>query len=180
MTAVPVMARVPLARDSRPRPVRLPDGRPALRRPAVDLEVVVPAYNEAERLPATVAATVDYLSAQPWESRIVVVDNGSSDGTAQVTRALADPSARVPVTVIGCARPGKGAAVRRGVLTSEITVRRLLRCRPRDSPGDAGHRDETCSARAPRRSSPPATPRVPRCCAASRCAAGPAAPCSAG
>ena len=119
MTAVPVMARVPLARDSRPRPVRLPDGRPALRRPAVDLEVVVPAYNEAERLPATVAATVDYLSAQPWESRIVVVDNGSSDGTAQVARALADPSARVPVTVIGCARPGKGAAVRRGVLTSE-------------------------------------------------------------
>jgi dolichyl-phosphate beta-glucosyltransferase len=119
VTAVPVMARVPLARDPRPRPVRLPDGRPALRRPAVDLEVVVPAYNEAERLPATVAATVDYLSAQPWESRIVVVDNGSSDGTAQVTRALADPSARVPVTVIGCARPGKGAAVRRGVLTSE-------------------------------------------------------------
>ena len=119
MTAVPVWHVSRSARDPRPRPVRLPDGRPALRRPAVDLEVVVPAYNEAARLPATVAATVDYLSAQPWTSRLVVVDNGSSDDTAQVTRALADPSARVPVNVIGCARPGKGAAVRRGVLTSE-------------------------------------------------------------
>ena len=123
MTALPVSTHV------QPPPETLPpladalrterDGRVATRRPAVDLEVVVPAYNEAERLPATVAATVDYLSGQPWTSRVVVVDNGSSDDTARVTRALADPAARVPVTVIGCARPGKGAAVRRGLLTSE-------------------------------------------------------------
>ena len=87
--------------------------------PAVDLEVVVPAYNEALRLPATVAATVASVEQQPWSSRVVVVDNGSSDDTARVIRSVADPFARVPVDVIGCARPGKGAAVRRGLLTSE-------------------------------------------------------------
>jgi glycosyltransferase involved in cell wall biosynthesis len=79
----------------------------------------VPAYNEALRLPATVAATVAYLERQPWSSRVVIVDNGSSDDTASVIRSVTDPFARVPVDVIGCARPGKGAAVRRGLLTSE-------------------------------------------------------------
>jgi glycosyltransferase involved in cell wall biosynthesis len=79
----------------------------------------VPAYNEALRLPATVAATVAYLERQPWSSRVVVVDNGSSDDTARVIRSVADPYARVPVDMIGCARPGKGAAVRRGLPTSE-------------------------------------------------------------
>ena len=79
----------------------------------------MPAYNEAQRLPATVAATVAYLERKPWSSRVVVVDNGSSDDTARVTRSITDPCARVPVDVIGCARPGKGAAVRRGLLTSE-------------------------------------------------------------
>ena len=124
MTAVPVSPHVPVPRTPLPsRPLRqraLPvDGPLVLRRSAVDLEIVVPAFNEAERLPATVAATVAYLSERPWTSRVVVVDNGSSDGTAEVTRSLVDPAGRVPVTVIGCARPGKGAAVRRGLLTSQ-------------------------------------------------------------
>ena len=118
MTAVSVPVRVPLPRTSSPAPTAtaatLLDGPRQLRRPAVDLEVVVPAYNEAQRLPATVAATVAYLERQPWSSRVVVVDNGSSDDTARVIRSIADPFGRVPVDVIGCARPGKGAAVRRG------------------------------------------------------------------
>ena len=126
MPALPVSAPVPPSLEACPAPravtARFPvdpvDHRHAARRPAVDLEVVVPAYNEAERLPATVTATVDYLAAQPWTSRVVVVDNGSSDDTARVTRNLAE-TAPVPVTIIGCARPGKGAAVRRGLLTSE-------------------------------------------------------------
>ena len=79
----------------------------------------MPAYNEALRLPATVATTVAYLERQSWSSRLVIVDNGSSDDTASVIRSIADSSARVPVDVIGCARPGKGAAVRRGLLTSK-------------------------------------------------------------
>ena len=123
MTAVPVSARIPLPRAScpapAPGPVESPGSFATSRRTPVDLEVVVPAYNEAHRLPVTVAATVEYLSQQPWTSRVVVVDNGSSDDTARVGRSFAGLSTRVPVEVIGCARPGQGAAVRRGIPTSE-------------------------------------------------------------
>ncbi len=142
MTAVPVMARVPLPRDPRPTPTRLPDGRPALRRPAVDLEVVVPAYNEAERLPATVAATVDYLSA----AALGVPDRRR--GQRQFGRhrpgdpGAGRPGARVPVTVIGCARPGKGAAVRRGVLTSESRYVGFFDADLATPVETLGHRDE--------------------------------------
>lgn len=88
--------------------------------PAVtDLEIVVPAYNEAERLPATLNELVTFLSGQPWRSRVVVVDNGSVDETAAVVREIkSDP---VQVNVIGCSQPGKGAAVRRGLLASTAT-----------------------------------------------------------
>ncbi|MBA8925553.1 glycosyltransferase involved in cell wall biosynthesis [Kutzneria viridogrisea] len=82
----------------------------------MDLEVIVPAYNEATRLPDTLRAAVDYLAGLPLTSRVVVVDNGSVDGTAAVVDQLDTGS--VEVVVIGCSRPGKGAAVRRGLLTS--------------------------------------------------------------
>src|SRR4029077_4314837 len=52
-------------------------------------------------------------------SAVVVIDNGSFDKTADL--ALSAWSDRVPVHLIGCARPGKGAAVRRGILTSRAS-----------------------------------------------------------
>ncbi|QFZ24479.1 glycosyltransferase [Saccharothrix syringae] len=102
--------------DSPTRPVRPSTGAWS-RRPAVDLEVVIPAYNEAGRLRASLAATARYLAGSPWSTRIVVVDNGSADATSRVARSGADEAA-VPVSVIGCAIAGKGAAVRRGIMTS--------------------------------------------------------------
>lgn len=100
---------------SGPRPTRDP----------VDLEIVIPAYNESSRLPATLTQLVDVLVTRRWTSRVVVVDNGSSDDTAAVVPTTAvlpgrpsGGSARVEVVVIGCAEPGKGAAVLRGLRTS--------------------------------------------------------------
>ncbi|WP_245572488.1 glycosyltransferase [Actinokineospora enzanensis] len=95
-------------------PAITPPARPG-RRAEVDLEVVIPAYNEARRLRASLAATADYLADMAWSSRIVVVDNGSADATTRVARA---GGTRVPVEVVGCAIAGKGAAVRRGMMTS--------------------------------------------------------------
>ncbi len=87
--------------------------------PTADLEIAIPAYNEALRLPETLRRTVDFLRDQPWSSRVVVVDNGSSDGTADVVRAFsAATDGVVPVELVGCALPGKGAAVRRALLRS--------------------------------------------------------------
>ena len=81
------------------------------------LEVLIPALNEANRLPDTLIQTIQYLEKQPYSSAVVVIDNGSVDQTSDLTsRAMG--SEHVPVHLTGCARPGKGAAVRRGILTS--------------------------------------------------------------
>ncbi|MFE4198243.1 glycosyltransferase [Paenarthrobacter sp. NPDC056912] len=90
----------------------------SLRRSLVDLEVVIPAYNEASRIPNTLVQTVEFLAGQPWSSRIVVVDNGSVDETGAVVRRISrDQGSSVPISVVGCSLRGKGAAVRRGLLS---------------------------------------------------------------
>ena len=80
------------------------------------LEVLIPARNEAKRLPHTLMQTIQYLEKQHYSSSVVVIDNGSADQTADLAERVW--SDRVPVHLTGCARPGKGAAVRRGILTS--------------------------------------------------------------
>jgi dolichyl-phosphate beta-glucosyltransferase len=93
-----------------------PPAEASAQRAAVDLEVVIPAYNESGRLPATLTAMVAFLSEQPWTSRVVVVDNGSADDTASAVLSAANGT--VDAVAIGCSRPGKGAAVYRGMRTS--------------------------------------------------------------
>ncbi|MFJ5954469.1 glycosyltransferase [Paenarthrobacter sp. NPDC092416] len=96
----------------------------SLRRSEVDLEVIIPAYNEAARIPDTLISTVDFLASQPWTSRIVVVDNGSVDETGAVVRRISQEKRdSIQISLVGCSRRGKGAAVRRGLLsgTSKYT-----------------------------------------------------------
>jgi glycosyltransferase involved in cell wall biosynthesis len=97
-----------------------PEYRSTTARGSAELEIVIPAYNEASRLPSTLLTTMNFLATQPWRSRVVVVDNGSDDDTVGAVRAVAsgDLLRAVPVDIIGCAQPGKGAAVRRGLLSS--------------------------------------------------------------
>lgn len=77
------------------------------------LSVVVPAYNEAMRLPATLAALRAYLDAEHPGAEVIVVDDGSNDATADVA-ARCDPRA----VCLRQDHAGKGAAVRRGVLAA--------------------------------------------------------------
>jgi glycosyltransferase involved in cell wall biosynthesis len=78
---------------------------------------MIPARNEAMRLPHALARTLQYLEAQPYSSSLVVIDNGSADDTVDLVTRTRSP--RVAVGVIGCAERGKGSAVRRGILTSQ-------------------------------------------------------------
>ncbi len=81
----------------------------------MELTVVIPAYDEAERLGPSLERIVDYLGERGAEHEILVVDDGSADATAGVAAAFADRGVRVlrqPHNL------GKGAAVRRGVLES--------------------------------------------------------------
>jgi dolichyl-phosphate beta-glucosyltransferase len=89
------------------------DGRPAL-------SLVIPALDESRRIPATLDAVRAYLDAQAYRSELIVVDDGSRDGTSEVVRraARAFPE-RVRVRVLQHAhRLGKGAAVRSGCLAA--------------------------------------------------------------
>ena len=55
---------------------------------APDLSVVIPAYNEAENLPGLHAEIVDVCEAGGWRYEIIVVDDGSDDGTPEAVKAL--------------------------------------------------------------------------------------------
>jgi dolichyl-phosphate beta-glucosyltransferase len=80
--------------------------------------LIFPCYNEAERLPRTLASYLAALSPRPGEVEVLVVDDGSTDQTAAVASDIAADDARVRV-VGGRANRGKGFAVRTGVLAAE-------------------------------------------------------------
>jgi dolichyl-phosphate beta-glucosyltransferase len=79
------------------------------------LSVVIPAYNEAGRIVEPLRRIDAYLRAGNIPSELVIVDDGSTDGTADVVRHVT-PELRTPVQVIVCAsNRGKGHAVKIGV-----------------------------------------------------------------
>lgn len=80
------------------------------------LSLVIPAYNEADRIGATVSAALAFLDAQPFDTELILVDDGSSDATDQVARAAVGdrPGARVLTIPHG----GKAAALRTGLLAA--------------------------------------------------------------
>ncbi len=81
------------------------------------LSLIIPAYNEERRLGETLRRTLDYLDAQPYAAEIVVVDDGSTDGTAGIIASAGEKArpTRLACTGYGTNR-GKGHAVRTGML----------------------------------------------------------------
>jgi len=90
----------------------------------IDLSVVIPAYNEEGRLPATLQQISKHLAVTEITYEIIVVDDGSTDETGQVaaSQAQSDPCVRLLTTP----HLGKGGAVRRGALAA--TGERILFC----------------------------------------------------
>ena len=81
----------------------------------MDLSVVVPAYNEAQRLGSTLEHLLAYLEARGGSFEVLVVDDGSGDATAEVAAGFVPRGVRVQRLE---ANRGKGAALRAGVLAS--------------------------------------------------------------
>jgi dolichyl-phosphate beta-glucosyltransferase len=82
------------------------------------LSVVFPCYNEAERLPATLQAYLAHLPRAAGEVEVLVVDDGSTDGTLVVAAAVAAGDPRLRLIRTGPNR-GKGFAVRTGMLAAQ-------------------------------------------------------------
>lgn len=87
------------------------------------LSVVIPAYNEQRRLPATLDGWREFLDGQPYEAEVLVADDGSTDGTAAVVDGASERDGRVRLVRLE-RNQGKGGAVREGVLaaTGEVVL----------------------------------------------------------
>ncbi|HXO67082.1 MAG TPA: dolichyl-phosphate beta-glucosyltransferase [Candidatus Dormibacteraeota bacterium] len=88
---------------------------------APDLSVVIPAYNEESRLASTVDRVLEYLRQGARSYELIVVDDGSRDGTAGTVDAMNASGAAI-LLVRHPVNLGKGAAVRTGVLASKGDV----------------------------------------------------------
>jgi dolichyl-phosphate beta-glucosyltransferase len=86
------------------------------------VSVVIPAFNEEKAIGSHVRAVLSYADARPFELEVLVVDDGSSDGTAASVEALAAEDARVRLVRMG-RNVGKGRAVREGLLAAGGDVR---------------------------------------------------------
>lgn len=85
-----------------------------------DVTIVIPAFNEAHRLPATLDRLFDELPGRldgAWE--IIVSDDGSQDATMQVVDDHADPRLR---SVMAPSNAGKGAALLRGARSARYPI----------------------------------------------------------
>ncbi len=87
----------------------------------VSLSIVIPAFNEARRITATLDQLTAYLSAQPWDWEIRVVDDGSGDRTAAIVEAASRANPRIVLQ----REPhrGKGGAVKAGLLAARGAYR---------------------------------------------------------
>ncbi|GAB4520985.1 MAG: glycosyltransferase family 2 protein [Anaerolineales bacterium] len=85
------------------------------------LSIVIPAHNEENRLPATLQQVVDFVTRQPYACEVLVVENGSRDRTWEILQTF---TGRYPF-VHGLQEqvPGKGLAVRRGMLAARGAYR---------------------------------------------------------
>ncbi len=80
------------------------------------ISIIIPAYNEEKRLPGTLRQVIRYLQRGGWSfSEVLVVDDGSADGTVQVATALESEYADLRV-LSNPGNRGKGYAVRHGML----------------------------------------------------------------
>lgn len=85
--------------------------------PRPELSIIIPAYNEARRLPESIARLQSYLEKQPFLSEVIIVDDGSDDSTAAVTRSWM--GRWHALRLITAEHQGKGAAVRAGALAAQ-------------------------------------------------------------
>jgi dolichyl-phosphate beta-glucosyltransferase len=99
---------------------RAVESRPTHSSPSADpdpfLSIIIPAYNEAQRLPQALQLLRDFLESQPYIAEVLVVDDGSGDETAAVVGA--QMAAWPALQLLRADHAGKGHAIRLGALAA--------------------------------------------------------------
>ena len=83
--------------------------------------IVIPAFNESARLPATLASVMDCIRTHGWAAEIIMVNDGSTDATAEVVRAFARTAPELRL-LENPGNRGKGYSVRSGILAARGEV----------------------------------------------------------
>ncbi len=86
------------------------------------ISVVIPAFNEAQRIGETLRQTIQYLAAESPQSELIVVNDGSQDETAEIARGALSQSLVSSQLLENQPNRGKGAAVRRGLLAARFPI----------------------------------------------------------
>lgn len=83
----------------------------------MNLSIIIPAYNEEDRIVRTLTETLSYLKQQKYSSEVIVVLDGSTDKTREVTEDLFRNEVKVRLKIIEYyPNRGKGYAVKMGML----------------------------------------------------------------
>jgi dolichyl-phosphate beta-glucosyltransferase len=80
--------------------------------------IVIPAYNESARIPATLESVIAAIRANQWQAEVIVVNDGSTDSTAQLVRDIASWAPEVRL-LENPGNHGKGYSVRSGILNAQ-------------------------------------------------------------
>ena len=94
------------------------------RRLAIRYSIIIPAYNEAERLPASLDKMLAYMKAKHWDAEVLVVNDGSKDKTADIVRDYNKRFSFVRL-IENPGNHGKGYSVRHGMMEAFGDIRLL-------------------------------------------------------
>ena len=87
----------------------------------ITYSIVIPAYNEGERLGATLEKVLAYVRERGWDAEVIVVNDGSRDNTAELVRGVAEKNPMLRL-VENPGNRGKGYSVRNGMLNARGEV----------------------------------------------------------
>jgi dolichyl-phosphate beta-glucosyltransferase len=87
------------------------------------ISVVVPCFNEAERIGETLRITLDFLGKSAPGSELIVINDGSTDATGKIIREVFSEPTKIETHLLeNFPNRGKGAAVRAGLLTATRSI----------------------------------------------------------
>ncbi|PYX88508.1 MAG: glycosyl transferase, partial [Acidobacteria bacterium] len=83
----------------------------------VQYSIIIPAYNESQRIVPTLNKILSYIAEQGWDAELIVVNDGSRDDTAEIVRRYAEKNPMMRL-LDNPGNRGKGYSVRNGMLNA--------------------------------------------------------------